>query len=48
MALKLFEAKGGGEVERDFFIELAGPVGEEWSEEDLPSLHPKLAAKYEG
>lgn len=48
VALKLFESKGGGELERDFSIELAMPAGEEWSEEELPLLLPKLAAKYGG
>jgi Protein of unknown function (DUF4240) len=46
VAVKQFEAKCGGELERDFSIELAPPAGEEWSEEDLPALFPKLAAKY--
>lgn len=48
VALKVFESKGGGELERDFSIELTSPAGEEWSEDDLPRLHPKLSAKYEG
>lgn len=48
VALKVFEDKGGGELERDFSIETAMPAGEEWSEEELPTLYPKLAAKYEG
>jgi hypothetical protein len=48
VALKLFEAKGGGELERDFSIELAMPAGQEWSEEDLSTLHPSLASKYGG
>jgi len=47
VALKAFEDKGGGELERDFSIEMAMPIGEEWSEDELPTLHPKLAAKYE-
>jgi hypothetical protein len=45
-ALKCYEAKGGGELERDFTIELAQPQGTEWSEEELPSLFPRLAEKY--
>lgn len=48
VALEVFEIKGGGELERDFSIELAMPAGEEWSEEDLNSLHPRLAAMYVG
>lgn len=47
VAVKLFEEMGGGELERDFSIESAMPVGEEWSEEDLPELFPRLAAKYD-
>lgn len=46
-ALKAYESKGGGELERDFTIELASPVGEEWSEDDLPERFPRLAEKYE-
>ena len=46
-ALKAYESKGGGELERDFSIELASPVGEEWSEDDLPERFPRLAEKYE-
>jgi hypothetical protein len=48
VALKLFEAKGGGEIERDFTIELSQPIGKEWSEDELPSLFPRLAEKYGG
>ncbi len=48
VALKVFEDKGGGELERDFSIAMAMPAGEEWSEDELPTLHPTLAAKYEG
>ena len=46
VALKLFEAQGGGELERDFSTELTMPAGDEWSEDDLPAIHPRLAAKY--
>ncbi|MBB2486191.1 DUF4240 domain-containing protein [Mitsuaria sp. WAJ17] len=45
-APKAFEAKGGGELERDYNIELATPEGEEWDEDELPKLFPRLAAKY--
>lgn len=48
VALKVFEDKGGGELERDVSIEMAMPAGEEWAEDELPALYPKLAAKYEG
>jgi hypothetical protein len=46
VALAVFESKGGGELERDFSIELTMPAGEEWTEDELPSLYPRLAAKY--
>ena len=46
VALKCYEAKGGGELERDFVIELAQPQGTEWSDAELPSLFPRLAEKY--
>jgi hypothetical protein len=45
-ASRAFEAKGGGELDRSFEVELAQPQGTEWSEEELPKLFPKLAAKY--
>jgi hypothetical protein len=48
VASKVFESKGGGELDRDFSIELAMPKGEEWEEEQLPSLFPRLAAAYGG
>lgn len=47
-AIKAFSAKGGSELERDFSNELAMPSGKEWSEAELPSLFPKLSAKYLG
>lgn len=46
VASRQFEAKGGGELERDFSTELTMPAGEEWSEDDLPALFPRLSAKY--
>ena len=45
-ALRAFEKKGGGELERDFRVEMAQPTGEEWQEGDLPTLLPRLSAKY--
>lgn len=48
VALEVFEAKGAGELERDFSIELAEPAGARWTEEQLPSLLPRLAAVYGG
>lgn len=45
-ALHAFERAGAGELERDFSLEIANPVGAEWKEDDLPKLFPKLAAKY--
>lgn len=46
-AVRAYEEKGRGEIERDFSIELQMPSGEEWEVEDLPSLFPRLAAVYE-
>ena len=46
-ALKAYEKKGGGEIERNFQAELAMPEGKEWSEAELPALFPKLAAAYD-
>jgi hypothetical protein len=48
VALKVFESKGGGELERDFSIELTAPIGEEWEEEQVPLLFPRLAQAYGG
>lgn len=48
VALEVYENKGGGELERDFTIELAATEGAMWSEEELPSLLPRLAEKYAG
>ena len=47
-ALKAYAAKGAGELERDFKVEYAVTMGEEWDESDLPGLLPALAAKYLG
>jgi len=46
-ALKVFALKGGGELGRNFNVELAAPAGKEWKESDLPSLLPKLAARFQ-
>lgn len=46
-ALYAHEQKGGGELERDFNVELAPPTGDAWQEADLPALLPKLSAKYQ-
>jgi hypothetical protein len=47
-ALKVFALKGGGELDRDFNVELAAPTGKEWKESDLPALFPKLSARFQG
>jgi hypothetical protein len=46
-ASKVFARKGGGELERDFNLEVAAPQGKEWKESELPAMFPKLAKKYE-
>jgi hypothetical protein len=45
-ALKVYKMKGGGELERDFNVELAAPTGKEWIESALPTMFPKLAARF--
>lgn len=45
-ASKAFKNSGGGELDRDFQVELARPQGKEWKESDLPRLFPLLASKY--
>ena len=47
IALKVFKGKGAGEINRDFSIELSMPEGEEWNEEELPTMFPKLTKLYE-
>lgn len=45
-AAHAYERIEAGELDRDFNVEIAAPMGSEWNEEDLPALFPKLAAKY--
>ena len=45
-ASKVFARKGGGELDRDFAVEIAVPAGREWKEADLPAMFPQLAAKF--
>lgn len=45
-ALQVFEDKYDGDLGRDFMFDMEAPVGEEWSDEDLPRLLPRLAARY--
>ena len=47
IALEVFEERGFGEIERDFSVELSMPAGEEWEEEQLGELFPKLSKIYE-
>lgn len=46
VAPDLIESKGGTEIERDPASESGEPAGQEWAEDDLPTLYPRLAAKY--
>ena len=45
-ASEVFAQKGGGELERDFAVEISAPEGKEWKESELPVMFPKLAAKF--
>jgi hypothetical protein len=45
-ALKAFASMGGGELDRDFNVELAAPTGKDWKEADLPALLPELANRF--
>jgi len=47
VALEVYEARGGGELDRDFSTELATPQGQQWSEDNLAELLPRLARKYQ-
>jgi hypothetical protein len=46
VALELFEGKGEGELERDMSTEMSAPAGEQWEEDQLTSLLPRLSAVY--
>lgn len=46
VALDVFEAKGGGELERDFACETTMPAGPEWTEDELPGMFPRLSARF--
>lgn len=46
VALEVYEIKGGGELERDLSSESSMPAGEEWEEEQLPFLLPRLNTVY--
>jgi len=43
---EIFEKNEYGDLDREFAAELHIPDGEEWQEEDLPDLLPKIAALY--
>lgn len=47
VALHAYEAKGGGELDRDMSTEAADPQGKSWDEADLPGLFPRLSKKYQ-
>jgi hypothetical protein len=47
-ASKAFARKGGGELDRDFNVEVAVTVGKQWEESELPVMFPALAAKFSG
>jgi Protein of unknown function (DUF4240) len=46
VATKLYRDKTSGELNRDFSTELEPPAGEQWDEDDLGRLFPRLTAKY--
>ena len=45
-ALAVFQQKGAGELKRSRVIKDSMPEGQDWQEDDLPALLPKLWAKY--
>lgn len=47
VASEIFEEEEGGELDRDFTVDISMPAGKEWSEADLPQLFPKLVQLYE-
>jgi Protein of unknown function (DUF4240) len=46
VARELFEEQGEGELDRDFSTDMSMPAGEQWDEDDLTSLFPRLGAVY--
>lgn len=48
VALEVFKEKTGDELKRDFTIEMEVTAGEQWDEDDLPTLFPRLSAAYGG
>jgi Protein of unknown function (DUF4240) len=46
VAFEVFDEKGAGALERGV-AETPTPAGDEWAEDDLPALFPKLAKRYE-
>jgi hypothetical protein len=46
VALKLYREKAHAELDRDMSTELAMPEGEQWNEDDLERMFPRLAAIY--
>jgi hypothetical protein len=46
VAPDLIESKNGAEADRNASFDPPVPVGTEWTEDQLPTLFPKLAAKY--
>lgn len=46
VAPELFEEAGAGELDRDFSAEVADPVGEQWEEDAVYAMFPRLAEKY--
>jgi hypothetical protein len=46
VAMELFEEQSDDELERDWATEISAPAGEQWEEDDLPTLFPRLSALY--
>lgn len=46
VALAVYEQKCGRELALDHTTALSMPAGDEWCEEELPGLFPRLTAKY--
>ncbi|MBI1213053.1 MAG: DUF4240 domain-containing protein [Alphaproteobacteria bacterium] len=46
VATDVAERKGFGKLDRDFSTEGAEPAGQQWKEDELQDLFPRLAAKY--
>ena len=47
LAREIYEQKAGADLPPSDVVYPSDPIGDEWAEEDLPKVCPKLWAKYD-